>query len=217
MRLRLLPFLPLLAVLALAGCGGGGSSSTTTDAAGCIPTLPPAGASRTAPAPKGPLDPSKTYDVTLDTNCGNLTFRLDPEQSPHATAAFVELVKRGYFDGTVFHRIVPGFVIQGGDPTGSGNGGPGFTTVDKPPASARYTLGVVAMAKTAVQPPGTAGSQFFVVTTADSGLPPDYAIIGKVTKGLDVVERIGKLGVASDPTGTPTEVVEIEKATVSTT
>jgi cyclophilin family peptidyl-prolyl cis-trans isomerase len=219
MRLRFLPLLAPLALLALAGCGGGGggggASSTTTDAAGCIPTKTPSAATRTAPKPTAMLDTSKTWEVTLDTNCGSFTFKLDPKQSPNASAAFVELVKRGYFDDTIFHRIVPGFVIQGGDPTQSGNGGPGFTTVDKPPAKAAYTLGVVAMAKTAVQPAGAAGSQFFVVTAPNAGLPPDYAIIGKVVSGLTVVQRIGKLGDASNPSGTPTEVVEIEKATVT--
>ena len=103
--------------------------------------------------------------------------------------------------------------IQAGDPTATGEGGPGYTTVDAPPASAAYTHGVVAMAKTAAQPAGTAGSQFFVVTAANAGLPPDYAIIGKVTSGLDVVDRIGKLG---DQSEQPTEVVEIEQATVTT-
>ena len=212
-------FLPLVAiVLVLAGCGGGGgSSSTSTDAAGCTSVSPPAGAQRSAPQPTSGLDSTKTYVVTIETNCGTFSFRLDPKQSPHATAAFVELVKRGYFDHTTFHRIVPGFVIQGGDPTGSGNGGPGFTTVDKPPAGAQYTHGVVAMAKTAVQPAGAAGSQFFVVTGDNIGLQPDYAIIGKVVTGIDVVDRIGKLGDPNDQSGTPTEVVEIQKATLKVT
>ena len=104
-------------------------------------------------------------------------------------------------------------MIQGGDPSQSGSGGPGYTTVDKPPANASYTHGVVAMAKTQSEPAGTAGSQFFVVTGADAGLPPDYAIVGKVTSGLDVVDRIGALGDANEQ---PTEVVEITKATVET-
>ena len=85
-------------------------------------------------------------------------------------------------------------MIQGGDPNGSGSGGPGYTVVDTPPSDARYVRGVVAMAKTGAEPPGTSGSQFFVVTGADAGLPPDYALLGKVTRGLDVVERIGRLG-----------------------
>ena len=124
-------------------------------------------------------------------------------------------MRKGFFDGTRFHRIVPGFVIQGGDPTGSGTGGPGYSTVDKPPRNAKYTKGVVAMAKTQAEKPGTAGSQFYVVTGPDAGLPPDYAIIGKVTKGMDAVQAIGKLGdPASGGTGTPLQSVVIEKATV---
>ena len=148
----------------------------------------------------------------IDTNKGDFTITLDPKTSPNTTASFVALANKGFFDGTVFHRIVPGFVIQGGDPTGSGTGGPGHSTVDPPPADARYTKGVVAMAKTQAEPAGTAGSQFFVVTGEDAGLPPDYAILGKVTDGLDIVEAIGRLG---DPaTEQPTEEVKIEKATV---
>ena len=123
----------------------------------------------------------------------------------------MKLAKNGFYDDTIFHRIVPGFVIQGGDPLGRGTGGPGYSTVDKPPADARYTKGVVAMAKTGAEPAGTSGSQFFVVTGADVGLPPDYAIVGKVTQGLDVVERIGKLGSATEK---PTQTVLIRKVTV---
>jgi peptidyl-prolyl cis-trans isomerase B (cyclophilin B) len=160
------------------------------------------------PAP----DPAKTYRVVLDTNKGSFTITLDQKTSPNTAASFVSLVNKGFYDGLTFHRIVPGFVIQGGDPNGDGSGGPGYTTVDTPPADAKYTKGVVAMAKTQAEAPGTAGSQFFVVTGADAGLPPEYAILGKVTGGLDVVEAIGILG---DPsTEQPTEKVEIEKATV---
>ena len=148
----------------------------------------------------------------MKTNCGTFAFKIDQAQSPNASASVVSLTQKGFFDNTVFHRIVPGFVIQGGDPTGTGTGGPGYETVDTPPASASYTHGVVAMAKGANEPPGTAGSQFFIVTSANAGLPPDYAIIGKVTKGLDVVDRIGLLGDAQEQ---PTQIVEIESATVA--
>ena len=107
---------------------------------------------------------------------------------------------------------MPGFVIQGGDPTQSGSGGPGYSTRDAPAAGAAYTKGVMAMAKTATEAAGTAGSQFFIVTGADAGLPPEYAVVGKVTSGLDVVERIGKLG---DPaTEQPTQPVVIDSVTV---
>ena len=94
----------------------------------------------------------------------------------------------------MFHRIVPGFVIQGGDPTQSGGGGPGYSVVDRPAADARYVRGVVAMAKSPQEPAGTAGSQFFVVTGDDVGLPPDYAVVGEVIEGLDVISAIGELG-----------------------
>ena len=120
----------------------------------------------------------------------------------------------GYFDDTIFHRIVPGFVIQGGDPTGKGSGGPGYTTVEPPPAGTSYVKYMVAMAKTASEPPGAAGSQFFVVTAPDAQLTADYAVLGKVTDGKDVVDRIGKLG---DPsTQAPTRSVVIQKMSVET-
>jgi peptidyl-prolyl cis-trans isomerase B (cyclophilin B) len=158
------------------------------------------------------LDTTKTHAVVVKTNCGDFTIELDLEAAPQATASFVALAEADYFDGTFFHRIVPGFVIQGGDPSGTGAGGPGYQTVDRPPAGTRYTKGVVAMAKTAAEPAGTAGSQFFVVTGDDIALPPDYAVLGQVTEGLGVVERIGILG---DPsTELPTRPVVIEDMVV---
>jgi cyclophilin family peptidyl-prolyl cis-trans isomerase len=144
--------------------------------------------------------------ATVQTSHGEFTIELDAEASPRAVESFLDLARRGFFDGTVFHRIVPGFVIQGGDPTGTGTGGPGYSTVDPPAASTTYSQGVVAMAKKADDAPGTAGSQFFVVTADDAGLPPEYAVIGTVTEGLDVVMRIGELG---DTAQKPTERVEI--------
>lgn len=166
---------------------------------------------RSAPKPTTKLDPKKTYYVTMQTNCGSFTFRLAVKTSPHVSASFVSLVKRGFFNKTIFHRIVPGFIIQGGDPTATGTGGPGYETVDTPPKTLRYTHGIVAMAKTQTEARGTSGSQFFVMT-ANAQLPPDYALLGIVTKGLSVVDRIGKLGNGSEQ---PTQVVEIERAFVT--
>ena len=166
-------------------------------------------------APKAPLEPAKTYEVELSTSCGAFTIRLDQKNSPRAAASFAALAKSGFFDDTIFHRIVPDFVIQGGDPTASGSGGPGYSTRDRVPANAAYVPGVVAMAKAGNEPAGTAGSQFFVVTGADVGLTPDYALLGKVTKGMDVVKAIGELGdPASGGTGTPLQSVVIEGAKV---
>ena len=211
----------------LAGCGGkaqsaGGDTATTAPPPATTTTAAPAGCESVAApkpkpdggqkAPKAALDTAKAYTVTIETNCGSFTITLDQKQSPHATAAFVSLAKSGFFDRTTFHRIVPGFVIQGGDPTGTGTGGPGFSTLDPPRPTAHYTRGVVAMAKTSAEPPGTAGSQFFVVTAADAGLPPDYAVIGTVTTGLPVVMRIGALGNAQER---PTRPVVVSRTSVA--
>ena len=211
----------VLLVLACAACGGGDDdgeeeavgNGTTAGETGCRDVEAPAPKDEGGQSPPGgPLAASQPPDVVVRTNCGEFTIRLDPESAPNTTASFVKLAENGYFDDTVFHRIVPDFVIQGGDPTGTGMGGPGYSTVDRPKAGAKYTKGVVAMAKTAQEPPGTSGSQFFVVTGDDIGLPPDYAIIGEVTDGLDVVERIGELG---DPnTEKPVQPVVIEQVTV---
>jgi peptidyl-prolyl cis-trans isomerase B (cyclophilin B) len=164
-----------------------------------------------ASAPADSLAADKTYRLVVTTNCGRFTVTLDQESAPGAAASLVALARDGYFDGTIFHRIVPGFVIQGGDPTQSGAGGPGYSTVDPPAADARYTKGVVAMAKPASEAPGTAGSQFFVVTADDARLPPEYAVVGEVTEGLEVVELIGTLG---DEAEQPTQTVLIESVTV---
>jgi len=186
----------------LGACGGGAKQK----AASPCPTI---GRQVTFPL----LDGSKTTTVGVLTNFGRFDIRLDVKDSPCTTSSFAALVRKGFFDGTHFHRIVPGFVIQGGDPTGTGKGGPGYTVRDVPPADATYTKGVVAMAKTGAEPSGTSGSQFFVVTAADAGLPPQYAILGTVTKGLRVVDRIGKLG--NPATERPTRKVVIQRMIVT--
>ena len=159
-----------------------------------------------------PLDASRQWSLVVKTNCGDFTIALDLETGPKNAASLVSLAESGYFDDTIFHRIAPGFVIQGGDPLANGSGGPGFKVVDQPPSDARYTKGVVAMAKAPDEPAGSGGSQFFVVTGDDIGLPPDYAVVGEVSDGLGVVEKIGKLGNASEQ---PTEIVLIETIEVS--
>jgi peptidyl-prolyl cis-trans isomerase B (cyclophilin B) len=174
----------------------------------CAEAQQPPAEEREGKKPKAKLDTGKTHRLVVTTNCGAFTITLDPKAAPNAAASMVALAKAGYFDKTVFHRIVPDFVIQGGDPTASGTGGPGYSTVDEPESGAQYPKGTVAMAKAGNEPPGTAGSQFFVMT-GDRGLPPEYAIVGKVTDGLEVVEKIGVLG---DPaTEQPTTPVVIEK------
>jgi peptidyl-prolyl cis-trans isomerase B (cyclophilin B) len=232
---RILGFGATLAIaLAAAGCGSSKSDTGSATAAGGKAAPETQAQQQTAsgqggcqkvdqPArrkdggeskPKGKLDPKKTYTVTVQTNCGTFAFKLDVKDSPDTTAAFAGLAKRGFFNGLTFHRIVPDFVIQGGDPVGDGSGGPGFHTVDPPPPDADYSFGVVAMAKAGNEPAGAAGSQFFVVTGQDAQLPPDYAILGKLTKGADVVKAIGKLGTPTQE-GTPTQTVVMKKVSVS--
>ena len=150
------------------------------------------------PKPKTELDADKTYVATVLTSCGEFEITLDAERAPKTGGSFAELARKGFYDGTIFHRVVPGFVIQGGDPLGTGQGGPGYSVVEAPPEDIEYTKGVVAMAKTEVEEPGTSGSQFYVVTGEDAGLPPDYALLGEVTSGMDVVDRIAVVGVGPD-------------------
>jgi cyclophilin family peptidyl-prolyl cis-trans isomerase len=213
---------PLLLVLALAACGGGKAAQTTASTTTAAATTAARAASgpctsatehthgRTFANEHLKLDPAKTYRLVFQTNCGDFTVTLDQKLAPNATGSLVSLARRGFFDDTFFHRIVPGFVIQGGDPTGTGTGGPGYETHDKVPANASYVHGVVAMAKTATEPAGTAGSQFFVVTADDAGLPPDYAVVGKVTGGVDVVDTIGTLGNASEQPTRPVVISKVE-------
>ena len=201
---RLVLIVSVLA-FAAAGCGSGdddsasGGDTTTTAVSECVDVeAPDSRDPGSRQAPSAELDASKTYTLTFDTSCGAFTVTLDVESAPKTAASLVALAKDGYFDDTIFHRVVPGFVIQGGDPTQSGAGGPGYSTVDTPPSDAKYTKGVVAMAKTQVEAPGTSGSQFFVVTGEDAGLPPDYALLGMVTKGQEVVDKIGVVEAGPD-------------------
>jgi cyclophilin family peptidyl-prolyl cis-trans isomerase len=161
-------------------------------------------------APEMTIDPNKTYTATMVTSKGTMELLLDPLGAPKTVNSFVFLARWHYFDGIVFHRIIPGFVLQGGDPTGSGAGGPGYRFDDELPKPGRYELGSLAMANSG---PNTNGSQFFVISGPDGvRLPPLYSHFGKVVKGLDVVAAINDLGT---PSGKPREKVVIESVTVT--
>jgi cyclophilin family peptidyl-prolyl cis-trans isomerase len=147
------------------------------------------------------IDPSKTYTATITTDIGPFTVQLDPKTAPKAVNSFVFLANQHFFDCIVFHRVIPSFVDQTGDPTGTGTGGPGYQFADELPktASPQYPLGSLAMANSG---PNTNGSQFFIVAgTEGENLSPNYTLFGKVTSGLDVVEKINAAGSSS---GTPT-------------
>jgi peptidyl-prolyl cis-trans isomerase B (cyclophilin B) len=202
--MRRLSVLVVLAALVVAGCGGGQKSSTPT------PRQP-----EKLKPPAQPLDPTKKWTLTFATDRGTFVVALAPRVSPHAAASLVALARRGFFDNTIFRRIVPGFVIQGGDPTQTGSGGPGYVTVDTPPADTTYPKGTVAMARSDLERRGAAGSQFFVMIADDPSLPPDYAVVGEVTRGLPVVEKIGTFGDPNDPTGKPTTIVVVKHVTTT--
>jgi peptidyl-prolyl cis-trans isomerase B (cyclophilin B) len=215
----------LACVLPVAACGedddGGGEAAATpapteeAAPAGCeAAEAPEPKGEGKLPKPKATLDPAKTYVATVATNCGDFEITLDAKRAPKTGGSFQSLAEKGFYDGTTFHRIVAGFVIQGGDPKGDGTGGPGYSVVEAPPQDLVYTKGVVAMAKTGTEPAGTSGSQFFVVTAEDAQLPPDYALLGKVTGGQDVVDKIGVAEI--DPaTEQPVEPVVIQSVKVT--
>jgi peptidyl-prolyl cis-trans isomerase B (cyclophilin B) len=238
MRLPLVLALACLLIAGFAGCGGGdeqdgggggdtASESTATATAtatatpeetggeqeGCPAAEQPAPKAASLPKPKERLDPAKTYVATVKTSCGTFEITLDAKRAPKTGGSFKYLADKGFYDGLSFHRIVASFVIQGGDPLGTGEGGPGYDIVEKPPGGLNYKKGIVAMAKTATDPPGTSGSQFFVVTAEDAQLPPQYALLGKVTAGQDVVDMIGvePVGVNDTP-ATPIIIESIEVA-----
>jgi cyclophilin family peptidyl-prolyl cis-trans isomerase len=205
----------LAAALLLAACGDDESTTetTSTTAVGeCQDVEAPPAKNDKFKKPEQVLERGEPATASVETSCGTFAITLDTENSPKTANSFAFLAEQGFYDGTVFHRIAPGFVIQGGDPTGTGSGGPGYTVTEPPPQDTTYANGLVAMAKTAVEPPGASGSQFFVVTApADAGLPPDYAVLGEVTEGDEVVKAIGRLG---DPTEQPTQVVTIDGVTI---
>jgi peptidyl-prolyl cis-trans isomerase B (cyclophilin B) len=217
------PIAAVACALLLAGCGEGDEpeapAATSTPgpaaAAGCeqVEAPEPKG-EQNLPKPKERLERGTTYVATVSTNCGDFEITLDPRNAPRTGGSFKALADERFYDGTTFHRIASGFVIQGGDPQGTGSGGPGYSIVEAPPPDLAYENGVVAMAKTATEEPGTSGSQFFVVTAEDAQLQPDYALLGRVTSGMDVVEKIA--AVETDPsTEQPIDPVVMESVSVS--
>jgi len=211
----------VLAVFALVAVGvvgailisrsGDGDSSAATSAEGCEEVEVPQPKTVSFKTPKQVLAKGEAATATVKTSCGSFEIALDTKRALKTANSFAFLAEEGFYDELTFPRIVPEFVIQGGSPENTTEGGPGYSVVEKPPANLAYTKGVVAMAKSGAEPPGTSGSQFFVVTGADAGLPPEYALVGKVSEGMDVVERIGELGT---PEETPKQTVLIDEVSI---
>ena len=201
-------------VAVLVGQGGGSddggdtSGSSQASAGGCKKVEAPAPKTVSFKAPKQVLKQGEGATVVVKTSCGSFEIALDTERAPKTANSFAFLAEEGFYDDLTFHRVAPGFVIQGGDPEGTGTGGSGYSVDEKPPANLAYTKGTVAMAKSSAEPPGRSGSQFYVVTAPDAGLPPEYALVGKVSEGYDVVERIDALGMLEEK---PKQTVLIEE------
>ncbi len=161
-------------------------------------------------APEMGIDPDKRYTATMSTSMGDMVIALDPVRAPKTVNSFVFLALHHYFDGIVFHRIINGFVCQGGDPTGTGRGGPGYRFEDELPKPGQYEIGSVAMANAG---PDTNGSQFFLISgPSGAALPPQYSLFGKIVKGLDVLDAMQRV-----PTGSgdrPHEDVVINSVTI---
>ncbi len=160
------------------------------------------------------IDVNKTYTAQIETNLGPITVELDPAKAPITVNSFVTLARYGYFDGISCHRIIPGFVAQCGDPTGTGTGGPGYEFADELPGFGEYKIGSLAMANSG---PDTNGSQFFIIT-GESGttLPPDYTLFGQVTEGLDTtLPAIDAVGNPDSNGVPPLEPVTIESITIT--
>lgn len=232
---RLLPTTVLM-LLMLAGCsapGGSDDDPTRTPLAvdvgadistGCwnasqrtLPLGDDSGGGRIqqwSTAPADTLDPAKTYTSTIVTEKGTFAFNLFTAEAPIAVNNFVCLARAGFFDGVVFHRVIRGFVIQGGDPTATGNGGPGYRFAEEP-VTRDYTRGIVAMAKT--REPNTSGSQFFICLD-DVGLPPQYTIFGEVTLGMETVDAIAAMETGPGGDGqlsAPLEPVVMQSVTIT--
>jgi cyclophilin family peptidyl-prolyl cis-trans isomerase len=191
----------LATVALVAACSivpGASSSHSPTISSEPAVTAPPSQAAGGANCPKAapqPMPGGEKDVVTIETAKGPIEITVEADLGPLAAENFVALASCGFYDGTVFHRVVPGFVIQGGDPTGTGGGGPGYEFKNDP-VTVPYARGVVAMANAGRD---TNGSQFFIVLK-DSGLPPDYSVFGRVTKGMEAVDAIAAAADAENPT-----------------
>lgn len=166
--------------------------------------------SKAMSAPSMMIDANKTYTAVLATSVGKITIRLNAKETPITVNNFVYLARNKFYDNTIFHRVIKGFMIQGGDPDGNGSGGPGYTFEDEP-FSGEYSRGTLAMANAG---PDTNGSQFFIMHQ-DYGLPKDYVIFGTVTEGLDMVDKIATAPVKPGGEGSsPVEPVTVESVTI---
>jgi cyclophilin family peptidyl-prolyl cis-trans isomerase len=201
----------LILAAVLAGCGAGPRPTATALPATAVPAARP-GSPAASPASAKPksyaapppltIDVNKQYVATIKTTMGDIKVQLDAKNAPATVNNFIFLARDGFYDGTPFHRIIKGFMIQGGDPTGTGTGGPGYKFNDETPKGG-YDVGSIAMANSG---PNTNGSQFFICEGDQcKTLPPSYNLFGKVVDGIDVVHKIAAVSVTTGSDGQPSK------------
>ena len=228
--MTLLPILPVRRLAVLAATVAIAAAACSSAAPSPIPTVgpitpapsvapsaaPPADTSGCPTSAPAPMKAGETATVTVETSKGTIVMKIEGDLSPNAAGNFVALAECGFYDGVVFHRLVPGFVIQGGDPTGTGGGGPGYTIKDEP-VKGEYKRGTLAMART--PEPDTQGSQFFIVLDDQAKAALDsartYAIFGEVVSGMDVVDAIAAMPNSGEPNNTALDPVSMDKVTVT--
>jgi peptidyl-prolyl cis-trans isomerase B (cyclophilin B) len=205
----------LVVVATVAGCSASGGTPSPLSTPSPTATATTA-ASNCPKSQPDPLPAGKNRIVTIETSKGSIQITVSGNLAPIAAGNFVALVSCGFYDGVVFHRLVPGFVIQGGDPKGNGTGGPGYTIADEA-VTARYQRGTVAMARTAA--PHSQGSQFFIVLDDGAGAvlaqANTYAILGSVTLGMETVDAIAAMPNSGDPNNAALQPVAMTRVTVS--
>lgn len=206
--------LALGAALVLAACGEKDETTASTELPeGCEEVDAPEPKTEQVKKPGPELLHDDSITAVVETSCGTFEIALDSVKFAKTASSFAYLVEQGFYDGTSFSYI-DGSVVQGGDPAGDRTGGPGYSIDEAVPFDTEYTRGTVAMAKTEVEPIGRSGSQFFVVYVADAGLRPQFAVLGDVTAGIDVIDRIAELREPGSDTGAPRAPVVIDRITL---
>ena len=196
-------------VAILGGGDGGGGDSTTVAVAGCKEVSAPEPKQVSLPAPDQTVKKGEKLTAVVQTSCGAFDIALATDRAPKTVNSFAYLARKGFYDGLDFYKVISGFAIYAGDPQGDGSGGPGYSVVEPPPAGATYDRRVVAMARDPGRPPGYSGSAFFVVTSTETGLPPDFALLGRVVGPYAAVARINELATPEQKAAQPVLIEEI--------
>jgi len=208
----LLAALVVVVLVAILGGGsgdGGDGESTTATVAGCKEVSASDPKQVSLPAPKQTVRKGAKLTAVVQTSCGAFDIALASGKSPKTVNSFVYLARKGFYDGLDFYKAISGFAIYGGDPQGDGSGGPGYSVVEPPPAGTSYNRRVVAMAREPDRPPGYSGSAFFVVSSTQTGLPPDFALLGRVVGSFKAVARINQLATPEQETAQPVLIEEV--------